>query len=160
MESFGLCRELPAPDDSPRCLRFGRARPPIIVSLTSEHGIVGTACVERAVEVALKDIGKMRHYALKWQSPPNCGRASFLRGRRDFPMAYRPSGRPPASRMSFSMKTRLFIFLISRSKWRASAFVGNSRIQTILHGPLPFVDRVRPSLCRWHLRTRSCDEPA
>jgi hypothetical protein len=54
------------------------------------------------------------------------------------------SGRPPASRINFSTKSRLFIFLTSRSNARASALVSNFFVKTSFHGRLPLVDLVQP----------------
>jgi hypothetical protein len=74
-------------------------------------------------------------------------------------LAHYPSNRTGCDTMSFSMKALLFIFLIWCSNCSASVFVGNSFVQTSFHGALTLVDLVHPSLCRWHLRTGSWDEP-
>jgi hypothetical protein len=92
---------------------------------------------------------------LQKKNAPHEGGRLFLRGRRDFPMAYRPSGRPPASLINFSMNFRLFILLMCASNRRASAFLSNVLTYTSFHGLFRFVERVQPSLCRWHLRTGS-----
>jgi len=40
MESFGLCREFPDPDDSPRPFAFCGSGPSFVVSLASEDEVV------------------------------------------------------------------------------------------------------------------------